>query len=64
MAAPSLEPLAERFAAFGVQFLFVYVREAHPVVAVGRDGSIRWFYTGKDFADRPLDAELFQALEG
>ena len=30
MAAPSLEPLAERFAPKGVQFLFVYVREAHP----------------------------------
>src|SRR6266536_3275293 len=30
MAAPSLEPLAERFAPQGVQFIFVYAREAHP----------------------------------
>src|SRR5688572_31164991 len=30
MAAPSLEPLAERFAPRGIQFLFIYVREAHP----------------------------------
>ena len=33
------------------------------IVANGQDGRIRWFYRGKDFADRPLDAELFGALE-
>jgi peroxiredoxin len=32
------------------------------IVAVGRDGKIRWLYEGKDFADRPLDSELFAAL--
>ncbi len=33
------------------------------IVAVGQDGPVRWVYTGKDFADRPLEAELFGALE-
>jgi peroxiredoxin len=33
------------------------------IIAVGQDGNIRWFYKGRDFADRPLDAELFAALE-
>ncbi len=30
MAVPSMEPMAEEYAGRGVQFLFVYVREAHP----------------------------------
>jgi len=34
------------------------------IVAVGQDGTIRWLYKGKDFADRPLDAELFEAIGG
>lgn len=32
------------------------------IVAVGRDGIITWLYKGQDFADRPLDEELFGAL--
>lgn len=32
------------------------------IVAVGRDGKVRWFYKGRDFADRPMDDELFAAL--
>ncbi|MCC6175663.1 MAG: redoxin domain-containing protein [Chloroflexi bacterium] len=39
-------------------------RIAQPsIVVVGQDGTIRWSYTGRDFADRPLDAELFAALD-
>lgn len=39
-------------------------RIAQPsIVVVSPDGTIRWFYTGRDFADRPLDAELFAALD-
>src|SRR5712691_5140604 len=30
MAGPSVEPLAERFAPLGVQFIFVYTRESQP----------------------------------
>lgn len=33
------------------------------LVVVGRDGRIRWRYKGRDFADRPLDEELFAALD-
>ena len=32
------------------------------VLAVGRDGAVRYRYTGQDFADRPGDDELLQAL--
>ena len=32
------------------------------IVAVSADGKIRFFYKGKDFADRPGDHELFAAL--
>ena len=32
------------------------------VVAVARDRTIRYVYTGQDFADRPGDQELQQAL--
>ena len=32
------------------------------VIAVGRDGTIRYVYKGQDFADRPGDEELFEAL--
>ncbi len=39
-------------------------RIAQPsIVVVGRDGTILWSYTGRDFADRPLDAKLFAALD-
>ena len=33
------------------------------VVVLGRDRRIRYLYTGQDFADRPGDDEIFQALE-
>ncbi|MBI3968855.1 MAG: peroxiredoxin family protein [Chloroflexi bacterium] len=33
------------------------------IVAVDRDRTIRYWYKGKDFADRPGDADLFSALE-
>ena len=32
------------------------------VVAVARDRTIRYLYTGQDFADRPGDEELLNAL--
>jgi peroxiredoxin len=32
------------------------------IVAVGRDGTVRWFYRGRDFADRPPNEDLFAAL--
>jgi peroxiredoxin len=32
------------------------------ITIVGQDGTIRWLYKGRDFADRPLDEELFAAL--
>jgi peroxiredoxin len=34
------------------------------VIAVARDWKIRYLYTGRDFADRPGDAELLDALSG
>ncbi len=30
---------------------------------VARDGEIRWWYQGQDFADRPEDRDLFAALD-
>lgn len=33
------------------------------LVVVGRDARIHWRYKGRDFADRPLDEELFAALD-
>ena len=33
------------------------------IVAVGRDRTIRYLYTGQDFADRPADNELFDAID-
>jgi peroxiredoxin len=33
------------------------------LVVVGPDWRIRWRYKGRDFADRPLDDELFAALD-
>ena len=32
------------------------------IVAVSRDGKVRWFYRGRDFADRPANEDLFAAL--
>lgn len=32
------------------------------IVAIGRDGRIRYAYTGKDFADHPGDEELLRAV--
>lgn len=32
------------------------------IVAVAKDRTIQYFYKGQDFADRPGDAELFEAL--
>jgi len=32
------------------------------IVVVGKDGTIRYVYKGQDFADRPGDAEVFDAL--
>jgi peroxiredoxin len=34
------------------------------IVAVGTDSGIRYFYKGQDFADRPGDDELLEALSG
>ena len=34
------------------------------IVAVGTDGKICFLYKGKDFADRPGDEELLDALSG
>ncbi len=34
------------------------------IVAVGADGRIRYCYKGQDFADRPGDEELLEALSG
>ncbi len=36
---------------------------APAVVAVAQDRTIRYLYTGQDFADRPGDEELLQALD-
>ncbi len=33
------------------------------IVVIGKDGAIRYFYSGKDFADRPGDEEVFAALD-
>ncbi len=33
------------------------------IVAAGRDGRIRYAYTGRDFADRPGDEELLRAVD-
>ena len=33
------------------------------VVVVGRDGRIRYRYAGQDFADRPGDEAIFNALD-
>ena len=32
------------------------------IVVVAKDGTIRYVYKGQDFADRPGDAEVFDAL--
>jgi peroxiredoxin len=34
------------------------------IFAIRRDGSIAWKYVGRDYADRPTDDELFNALRG
>ncbi len=33
------------------------------IVVVDRDGSVRYLYEGSDFADRPGDEEVFEALD-
>ncbi len=34
------------------------------ILVVDRSGETRYLYSGSDFADRPGDAEIFEALEG
>jgi len=34
------------------------------IFAIRRDGSVGWSFTGRDFADRPTDDELFNSLRG
>jgi len=34
------------------------------IFAIRKDGSIGWTYVGRDFADRPTDDQLFNALVG
>ncbi len=34
------------------------------IAAIDRSGVVRYLYSGEDFADRPGDEELFEALEG
>lgn len=34
------------------------------IFAIRRDGAIAWRYVGHDYADRPADDELFNALRG
>lgn len=38
---------------------------SHPaIVVVDESGAIRYLYAGEDFADRPSDGELLEALDG
>lgn len=34
------------------------------IVIIDRSGTVRYVYAGEDFADRPKDEELFEALDG
>jgi peroxiredoxin len=34
------------------------------IFAVRKNGSIAWSYVGRDYADRPTDAELFDSIQG
>lgn len=37
---------------------------AHPsIIVVDKSGTVRYVYTGEDFADRPGDEEIFEALD-
>jgi len=36
---------------------------APALVLTDRDGIVRYIYEGRDFADRPKDAEILQAIQ-